>query len=145
VLFDIVEALAALQDHTTVQLVIPDLAKLTHGEARRILHAAELIRGAAISVPWQGFVVHLRPGARPPSEDIFSGLLYQELSISPGTTEVSVGYREVYLPAARAEPGSLAHHGDHHDIRIIPAGDAQAVIRYSRARPTSGPPAERSA
>lgn len=138
VIFDIVEALAALQDHTTAQLFIPDMAKLAHGEARRILHAAELIRGAAISVPWEGFVVHLRPGARPPSEDIFSGLLYQELSISPDTTEVSIGYRQVYLPAARAEPGSLTHHDDHHDIRIVPAGGAQAIIRYSRARPTSG-------
>lgn len=28
---DIVEALAALQDHTTAQILIPNLAKLTHG------------------------------------------------------------------------------------------------------------------
>jgi hypothetical protein len=135
---DIVEALAALQDHTTAQILIPDLAKLTHGEARRILHAAELIRGAAISAPWEGFVVHLRPGASPPTEDIFSGLLYQELSISVGTTEISLGYRQVYLPAARSDPGSLIRHGDHHDIRIVPAGGVQAVIRYSAGKPPSG-------
>jgi hypothetical protein len=98
---DFVEALAAVQDHTTAQLLVPDMAKLTHGEARRILHAAERIRGAAISAPWEGFTVHLRPGANPPSEDIFSGLLYQELSTSAGTTEVTLGYRQVYQPPAR--------------------------------------------
>jgi hypothetical protein len=133
VVFDIVEALAALQGHTTVQLVISDLAKLTHGEARRILHAAELVGGAAISAPWEGFAVHLTPGASLPSEDIFSGLLYQELHMSVGATEVGLGYQQVYLPAARAEPGSMTRHGDHHDIRIVPAGGAQAVIRYSQA------------
>jgi len=69
---DIVEGLAVLQGHTTTQLLIPDMAKLTHGEARRILHAAELIRGAAISAPWEEFAVHLRPSASPPPEDIFS-------------------------------------------------------------------------
>ncbi len=59
----------------------------------------------------------------------FSGLLYQELSISAGTTEVSIGYQQVYLPAARAEPGSLTRHDDHHDIRIVPVGGTQAVIK----------------
>jgi hypothetical protein len=141
---DIVEALAALQDRTTAQLLIPDMTHLTVGQARRILHAAELIRGAAISVPWEGLAVHLRLGASPPAEDIFSGLLYQELSISPGSAEVSIGYRQVYLPAARAEPGSLTRHDDHHDIRIVPAGGAQAIIRYSPTGPASGPPAEHS-
>ena len=81
------KSLAAIHDDTTAQLLIPDLAKLTHDEARRVLHAAELIRRAAISVPWEGFAVHLRPGSSPPSEDIFFGLLYQELSISVGSTE----------------------------------------------------------
>lgn len=141
---DIVEALASLQDHTAAQLLIPDMAKLTHGEARRILRAAELIRGAAISAPWEGFAVHLRPGASPPSEDIFSALLYQELSISAGTAEVSIGYQQVYLPAARAEPSSLTRHDDHHDIRIVPVGGTQAVIRHCPAIPTSGRPDEHS-
>ena len=134
----IVEAPASLQDHTTAQLLIPDMAKLTHGEARKILRAAELIRGAAISAPWEGFAVHLRPGASPPPQDIFSALLYQELSISAGTTEVSIGYQQVYLPAARAEPSSLTRHDDHHDIRIVPVGGTQAVIRHCPAIPTSG-------
>lgn len=139
---DIVEALADLQDHTTAQLLIPDMAKLTHGEARRILHVAELTRGAAISAPWEGLDVHLRPDARPPSQDIFSGLLYQELRMSVGAIEVRLGYQQVYLPAASAEPGSLTRHDDHHDIRIVPVGGTQAVIRYSEAIPTVGQPTE---
>ena len=139
---DIVEALADLQDHTTAQLLIPDMAKLTHAEARRILHVAELTRGAAISAPWEGLAVHLRPDARPPSQDIFSGLLYQELRMSVGAIEVRLGYQQVYLPAARAEPGSLTRHDDHHDIRIVPVGGTQAVIRYSEAIPTAGQPTE---
>ena len=132
---DLVEALAVIQDHTTTQVTIPDLAKLPHHDARRILRTAELIRGAAISVPWRGFAVHLRPGASPPAEDIFSGLLYQELSLSVGTTMISLGYEQVHLPAACVEPDSLTRHDDYHDIRIIPVGGTQAVIRYSPGMP----------
>ena len=143
-LVDLVEALAAIQDHTTAQLLIPDLAKLTRSEAHRILRIGDLIRGAAISTPWEEFAVHLRPGASPPSQDIFSGLLYQELSISTGTTEASIGHQQVYLPAARAVPDSLERHGDHNDIRIAPAGGVQAVIRYSPAIPAVDQPGERS-
>jgi len=135
ILVDLVEALAAIQDHTTAQLLIPDLAKMTHDEARRILRTGDLLRGAAISVPWEGFAVHLRRDASPPPQDIFSGLLYQELSISVGATVVSIGYQRVHLPAARAEEGSLTRHDDHHDIRIVPAGGVPAIIRYSPAKP----------
>ena len=86
--------------------------------------------------------MHLRSDASPPSQDIFSGLLHQELRMSVGTTDISLGYQQVYLPAARAEPGSLSRHDDHHDIRIVPVGGAQAVIRYSETIPAAGQSAE---
>jgi hypothetical protein len=50
-----------IQDRTTVQIAIPDFTKLTRPEACAILRAADLIRGAAISVPWEGIGICLRP------------------------------------------------------------------------------------
>ena len=63
IIADLIEALAAIQDRTTTQLTVPDLAKLTMPEARPILHAADLIRGAAVTVPWEGITIHVHPGA----------------------------------------------------------------------------------
>lgn len=135
VIFDFVEALAVIQDHTTAQLRVPDLAKLTRHDIRGILRLAELMRGAAISVPWDGFAVHLWPGTAPPTDDLFSTLLYQQLTITLNGIQASAGYQQVYLPAARVEPGSLTPHGDHQDIRIVPGGGAGAVIRYAQNLP----------
>jgi hypothetical protein len=135
VVFDLVEALAVIQDHTTIQLHVPDLARLTRHDIRGILRLAELMRGAAISVPWEGFAVHLWPGSAPTADDLFSTLLYQQLIITLNGIHASVGYQQVYLPAARVEPGSLTRHGDHQDIRIVPGGGAGAVIRYAQNLP----------
>jgi hypothetical protein len=107
VVFDFVEAIAIIQDHTTAQLQVPDLAKLTHHDIRGILRLAELMRGAAISVPWEGFAVHLWPGTTPPTEGLFSTLLYQQQTITLNGIQASVGYQQVYLPAARVESGSF--------------------------------------
>jgi hypothetical protein len=62
VIADIIEALAVVQDHTTAQVAVPDFASMTWPEARPILHAADLIRGAALTVPWQEVGMHLHPG-----------------------------------------------------------------------------------
>jgi hypothetical protein len=139
--FDIVNALAVIQDHTTAQLRVPDLAELTQHQAREFLRVAELMRGAAISVPWEILVMCRRPGTSPPPEGLFSTLLYQELSISIDGQQASLGYQQVHLPAARVDPGSETRHGDHQDIRIVPAGGACAVFRYAQnlpARPQPG-------
>jgi hypothetical protein len=77
--------------------------------------------------------VHLGPGASAPSQDIFSGLLYQELSISADTTEVSLGYRQVYLPAARADREAW------HGTTTI---TTSASFRPAAPRPSSGTPGQ---
>jgi len=132
VIADIIEALAVIQDRTTVQIAVPDFTKLTGPEARAILRAADLIRGAAISVPWEGIGICLRPGVGVP-EGLFSALIYRELKVAIGDTQASLGYEQVHLPAARAETDSLSRHDDHDDIRIVPAGATRAVIRYRAA------------
>ena len=62
VIADLIEALAVIQDRTTTQITVPDFAKLTMLEARPILHTADLIRGAAVTVPWEGITIHVHPG-----------------------------------------------------------------------------------
>jgi hypothetical protein len=136
VVFDFVEALAVIQDHTTAQLRVPDLVKLTRHDVRGILRLAELMRGAAISVPWEGFAVHLWPGTAPTADGPFSTLLYQQLTITLNGIQASVGYQQVYLPAARVEPGSLTRHGDHRTSGSFRG--AGAVIRV-RTEPTACP------
>ena len=66
VIADLIEALAVLQDHTTVQIAVPDFAKLTLLQARAILHAADLIRGAVVTVSWEGISLHVHPGTATP-------------------------------------------------------------------------------
>jgi len=132
VIADLIEALAVLQDHTTAQITVPDFAKLTLLQARAILHAADLIRGAVVTVPWEGVSIHVHPGTAAPG-DIFQALVYRELKLVVGEAEASLGYEQVHLPAARVDPGSVTRHDDHDDIRIVPVGESPAVIRYRAA------------
>jgi hypothetical protein len=78
---------------------------------------------------------HLWPGTALPADDLLSTLLYQQLTITLNGIQASIGYQQVYLPAARVEPGSLTRHGDHQDIRIVPGRGAGAVIRYAQNPP----------
>lgn len=132
IIADIIEALTAIQDCTTAQVAVPDFERMTWAEARAILRAADLIRGAAITVPWEGIGIHLHPEIGVP-EGVFSALLYQELKVFVGDTEAVIGYEQIHMPAARAKQGSTIRHGDHDDIRIVPAGGTPAVIRYQPA------------
>ena len=121
-----------LQDHTTAQITVPDFAKLTMPQARAILHAADLIRGAVVTVPWEGISIHVHPGTATPG-DIFQALVYREMKLVVGEAEASLGYEQIHLPAARVDPGSVTRHDDHDDIRIVPVGESPAVVRYRAA------------
>jgi hypothetical protein len=132
IIADLIEALAVIQDRTTTQVTVPDFAKLTMPEARPILHTADLIRGAAVTVPWEGITLHVHPGTATPG-DIFQALVYRELRLSVGEAQASLGYEQIHLPAARVDPGSVTRHGDHDDIRIVPVGETPAVITYRAA------------
>ena len=132
IIADLIEALAVLQDRTTAQVTVPDFAKLTMPEARPILHAADLIRGAAVTVPWEGITIHVHPGTATPG-DIFQALVYRELKLAVGEAQASLGYEQIHLPAARVDPGSVTRHDDHDDIRIVPVGETPAVITYRAA------------
>ena len=132
IIADLIEALAVLQDHTTAQITVPDFAKLTMPQARAILHAADLIRGAIVTVPWQEFSIHVHPGTAAPG-DIFQALLYREMKLVVGGAEASLGYEQVHLPAARVDPASVTRHDDHDDVRIVPVGESPAVVRYRAA------------
>lgn len=138
--FDIVEALATIQEHTTAQLRVPDLAQLNGHQVREFLRVAELIRGAAISVPWEGLAMRRWPGSSLPPDGLFSMLMYQELGISIDGQQASLGYQQIHLPAARVDRGSVTGHDDHQDIRIVAAGGAAAVIRYAQNLPAGPQP-----
>jgi hypothetical protein len=135
--FDLVEALATIQEHTSTQLRVPDLTKLVHSDARGIMHAAEVLRGEAISVPWDVRTVHLHPGADPPPADPVTMLLIEELSISVNGVRVDLGYQQVHLPAVRVDLTSLTNHHDHQDVRIVPVGGTPAIIRFAAERPAA--------
>jgi len=135
--FDLVEALATIQEHTSTQLRVPDLTKLMHLEARGMVHAAEVLRGEAISVPWDARTVHLHPGASPPPADPVTMLLFEKLSISVNGVRIDLGFQQVHLPAVRIDLDSLTDHDDHQDVHIIPVGDTPAIIRFAPELPAS--------
>jgi hypothetical protein len=135
--FDLVEALAIIQEHTSTQIRVPDLTKLTHRDARRILYAAEVLRGEAISVPWDVRTVHLNPGAGPPPTEPVTMLLFEKLNISVNGARVDLGYQQVHLPAVRIDLNSLTNHDDHQDVRIVPVGGTPAIIRFAPELPVA--------
>ena len=142
--FDIVDALATIQEHTAAQLRVPDLAELNWHQVREFLRVAELMRGAAISVPWKEMAVGRWPGTSPPPDGLFSVLMYQELSIGIDGQQASLGYQQVHLPAARVDRDSATGHDDHQGIRIVAAGGARATIRYAQNLPAGRQPSRAS-
>jgi hypothetical protein len=129
IVYDLVEALAVIQDHTSVQIRVPDFQEVTFGSMRRILRAAGLLRGDVISVPWQPFVAHINAGVTISTLPM-TMLLYSELKLSVGAVEISLGYEQAHLPAARMDIDSVIEHEGHQDVRIVPVGDIEAVVRY---------------
>jgi hypothetical protein len=137
-LFDLVEALAIVQEHTSTQIRIPDFRNVTLGEMQPVLRAAELLRGATLSAPWNPLTIHIRPGAAISTQPM-SVLLYYELKVSIDGVDVGLGYEQVYLPSARMDIESLTGHDDHQDIRIIPVGGTAALIRHQPRIPIAHP------
>lgn len=129
-ILDLVEALATVQDHTAVQIRVPDLSEFPIMDCRRILRAAQLLAGEPVTVSWTKQRVHLNPGTEPPSENPFTALFFESLSVTLDGQSIPLGYQQVHLPAARADLESLSKHDDHKDVNLVPAGDAPAVIRY---------------
>jgi hypothetical protein len=96
---------------------------------RRVLWTADLLRGEAMSVSWEPFTAHVRPGTLT-SDLPMTMLLYHELNISIGSIDVNLGYLQVHLPAARMDISSTTEHENHRDMRIVPVGGTEAVARY---------------
>lgn len=131
-ILELAEALAVIQEHTALRVDMPDLAQLTHRQLAEVLDAARLLRGETLAMQWQGIGFHLHPGVEvdADSESPFAARVRDVLKVGLPTGDIILGVRNIDLPAARIDPGSVVVHGDHKDVRLIPFGDTLAAITH---------------
>lgn len=130
--YEFVEALALIQQYTTHQLLVPDVAAMNDQQQHAVLWAARLLRGEVIRGTWSQIqTMHLHPGLTIDSFERFAIRLFKKLSVAPpGAEDLDLGLVQIDLPAAHADPDSMAGHDDHHDVRLVPAGSNIALFRY---------------
>lgn len=133
--YDVVESLATIQEHTTVQVRVPDLTQLTKRAAGEWAAAARLVRGETVTVNWSTLKVHLQPGVRVDEGHPIQVAYRDRLRVQIADQKVALGLREVYLPAA--QPGRQEQHDDHADVIFVPFGSDLATLRY--LGPEEGP------
>ena len=127
--------------HTSTPLLIPDLATITHGEARRIpAHRRTPPRHSD-----QHPVGRVRRPSQAGRQSAVAGHLLR--AVVPGNKHQCRRRRgQCRLPAGtsacpRAEEGSLTRHDNHHDMRIVPRSTGPASSAQACGRPgfTSSP------
>lgn len=132
IIFDLADALATIQEHTPARVSFPDLTKLTHGQLRKALDTARLLRGETLTTSWvTTSIVHLHPGIQPNTQDRFAIRLRDPLTVTLPGGELDVGIRNVDFPAGRVDPDSITIHDDHIDVKFVPAGNTLAIITYA--------------
>lgn len=141
--YEFVEALALIQQHTPHQLLVPDVAAMTGDQQRGVLRAARLLRGETMRGTWdQIAAVHLHQGLTVEPAERFAIRTFQRLAVALPAVDLDLGLVQIDLPIARAHPVSLHEHDDHLDVRLVPAGSDVALSRYRADEGGFGEPDE---
>jgi hypothetical protein len=136
-LLDTVEALATIQDCVRDEVLTPDLSKLSVSQGVALIHAAQLLRGEAVTTRWKSYPVVVKPEALAESAVQSAFLIEESFGVRLGDREVPLGVRRIEMPAAGVE---LTGEGPRDDgllnARLIPVpGGEVATMRL-----VTGPP-----
>jgi hypothetical protein len=85
-----VNALIAVQQYTTVELKIPDLAHEDFHHVEELLQAARLLAGEVLEAPWERIRFTLHAGITPP-EELQQAIFQQELNVVIGGETIELG------------------------------------------------------
>lgn len=128
----VVEALAVLQDHTSEQLMVPDLTKTTRREAQQLVRAARLLQAGSYATTWDDLVVSVPGGAVvPDATSVPAGPATFEdpLTVRLQDQEIALGRRRLRLASARVmavDPDE----GGLQVLRFVPGDDSQALVEF---------------
>ncbi|HVL07331.1 MAG TPA: hypothetical protein VM388_15185 [Acidimicrobiales bacterium] len=98
-----VEALATIQEHTQVQVRVPDLTAITRREAGAIVRAARLLRGETLTGQWDVQRVRVDPTRLAAGEPAVTVMWDEPLTVRVGDVDIDLGVRRVQLLAVKID------------------------------------------
>lgn len=132
-LLGIVEALCAIQQHTPIQLQVPDLRLVTREQAGEWLRTARLLRGETLEFEWNGFWASIpaeNAHSIPPAQAGVPLKLEQALQTTVGTAVIDLGRMELAMDSGSVDPENApVAEGDRLRIRFVPFGSKAAHLR----------------
>lgn len=121
---DAATSLIAIQDNTTTQLMVPDI--ITKEDLANWRAAKRLLAGEQLTGELTGGTVHLHPDVPTPNGK-FAIAFYSDLSVTVGSTVVSLGKTLDHCPKVEVDPHSIHPHEDHIDCKIRSVDGALAT------------------
>lgn len=127
----LVEALAVIQEHTGVQITVPDLTEVTDEIGNELIQVAAILSQGESQSTWTGMTclvpaqssVVLAPDTPGPAE--FSMPLVARI----GTVRVALGHARYACASARVQSVTPVE-GDLVRVRLVPGEDPTVSIRY---------------
>lgn len=123
---DAVESLVAIQDHTPIQISIPE--SFTKEQSNKWRAAKRLLEGETIDVPARDFKVCLRPGVSLPEGEL-SLLSSSDFSIKVGDTDIPLGKVQTLCSPVEVDTTSFESHDSHKDCFIRPTDKTKVTMR----------------
>lgn len=132
VILHVVEALAVIQDHTPIQIRVPDLQQVTESEGAEWMNAAQLLRGETLTVEWEGLSAEI-PAERvnnfatPGSGSTFA--IEGPFTITIAGTMIELGRKQTVLESCSVELHDRSAESDHVRVSLVPFGSKAAHVR----------------
>jgi hypothetical protein len=136
VIVQVVEALAVIQDHTPIQVRVPDLQEVTESEAAEWIRAAQLLGGETIGAEWEGFSAEIpaeRASLLAPSDAGSTFAIEKPFIITIGGTAIELGRIQQILESCSVELQDRSVDSDHVRVRLAPFGSKAAHVRMATA------------
>jgi hypothetical protein len=106
-ILDTLRALAALQEHTATTLLVPDLDRVTRGDAREWQIVARILAGETVVDPRLGeLTTELQEPPIEPFDGEHAFALVGELAVWVGEQHVALGHQILHVSAARVRQDS---------------------------------------
>ncbi len=124
----VLDTLAAIQGHTSTQIVVPPLETIDSDSADTWLSARQLLDGEVLSVEELSARVCLHRGASIPTQPIAVAIA-SDLVLNIGDQQIHLGRQLAHAAAFQLVEGSVVEHEDHQDCTLKSLEDSAPTIR----------------
>jgi hypothetical protein len=134
----VIEALAVIQDHTTEQIMIPDLTTVSWNTASELIRLAHLMQKGSVAVEWNEFDVEIPEGTLDGTVTM-SGptapLSFQRPCVLRlDGRDIELGSVQYDMASARVESATSTEDGALR-LRFVPGEDRTAMLVYGVTAP----------